>query len=189
MTLAATPLIQFGLSKIFIAKRTVSDGTVSYAVPKALPGAKTLSADPKSETSEFYFDNVLYYVLNSNSGYSGEIEVAYLPDWFKKEVYGYLEDQNKMLIEVDAPETEWALLFQVETDKKARRFIFYNVTFGKPKEEFSTKEDKVDVKTVKIPFTAKNEVLNDKTFFKAFVTPDSTKYAEFFTTTQLPKFD
>ena len=66
--------IRYGLSNVYYAVATLgTNNSATYATPVALPGAVSLSLDAEGETSNFYADNIAYYVTNSNNGYSGSL--------------------------------------------------------------------------------------------------------------------
>ena len=64
--------VKFGLSNVHIAKITEEAGVITYGTPFAMPGAKSLTADPEGETTPFYADNIKYYIATSNQGYSSK---------------------------------------------------------------------------------------------------------------------
>ena len=91
--------VKFGLSNVHIAKLTEADGVITYEVPFAMPGAKSLTADPEGEMTKFYADNIVYYIANSNQGYSGDLEIAMLIEKFFTEILGQQKDANGALFE------------------------------------------------------------------------------------------
>ena len=70
--------VKFGLNKVHWAKITAwsDDGVPTFATPVRLPGAVSLSIDANGENENFYADNSVYYVINNNAGYDGDLEVA-----------------------------------------------------------------------------------------------------------------
>ena len=70
--------VKFGLNKVHWAKILDFDeeGIPAYDIPIRLPGAVSLSIDAEGEAENFFADNGVYYVINNNSGYSGDLEVA-----------------------------------------------------------------------------------------------------------------
>jgi phi13 family phage major tail protein len=78
--------VRFGLKNCYYAKATFDeDGNVTYDTPKRLPGAVSLSLDPEGESENFYADDIVYYVLNNNAGYEGDLELALIPEEFLKD--------------------------------------------------------------------------------------------------------
>src|SRR5690606_5449509 len=104
---------------------------------------------------EFYGDNTKYFSAFANNGYSGTLEVALIPDEFKKDVLGYVEDDNGILFEdANAVPKNFALLFEFSGDKNAVRHVFYNVTANRPNQSSTTKGASIEVQTETINITA-----------------------------------
>ena len=70
--------VKFGLNKVHYAKITSYDeeGVPTFAKPVRIPGAVSLSIDAEGEASNFYADDGVYYVINNNSGYTGDLEIV-----------------------------------------------------------------------------------------------------------------
>lgn len=177
--------IKFGLSNVYYAVATIAaDGSASYGTPVKIPGAVNLSLEPQGENTPFYADNIVYYTSASNAGYEGDLEIALIPESFKKDVLGYAEDANGILYEdVDATAKNFALLFQFEGDVKAVRHVLYNCTATRPSIESETKTDSTEPTTETITVTA-TSVYNtglEKNIVKARCTKDqATQYAAWF---------
>ena len=142
--------VRFGLSDVAIAPITAE----GYGAPVPVPGAVSLTTDPDRSSEKFYADNGAYYVVVTNNGYTGELNMALVPDPVKVSIFGWEIDDNGALVEVaDAVATPFALLFKVKGDKKDRLNVFYNVTAERPKGEDKTAEDKLSVTTETMPIT------------------------------------
>ena len=127
--------VKFGLKNVHYALLTTGDdGAVSFETPVAIPGAVNLSLDAQGEPSTFYADDIAYYVTAANDGYSGTLEIALIPDSFRKDVLQDTEDQtDKVLIEnVSAESKPFALLFEFAGDQKAVRHVLYNCSATRP---------------------------------------------------------
>ena len=176
--MADTNKIRYGIKNCYYAKGTLtSTGTMTYTTPVALPGAVSLSLSPEGETSPFYADNIVYYTSVSNSGYSGSLELAKIPDDFLKDCLGYITDSNGVLLEdANAAPVHFALMFQFEGDAHAKRSVMYNCVAQRPDEAGDTKEASISPKTETINLTCTtiyNSVL-DKDLVKASCTPAQT---------------
>lgn len=172
--------VKFGLRNVHYAPLTVgSDGTLTYATPKPWPGAVNLSMDPQGEVVKFFADDGAYFVDSVNNGYEGDLETALVPDDFRKDVLGEFEDANGVLLDdCDAVAVPFALLFEFQGDKHARRHVLYNCTATRPGIGSATKEESLEVQTETTTITASPIKLPtvDRTATKATL-EDSTKQA------------
>ena len=117
--------VKFGLKNCHYAKATFDeDGNVTYDKPVRMPGAVSLSLDPEGENANFYADDVVFYVINNNSGYSGNLELALIPESFTKDILHEEEDANGVMAENNTVSYErFALLFEFSGDAKAIRHV------------------------------------------------------------------
>ena len=147
--------VKYGLKNVHYAVITETDGTVTYGTPKPIPGAVNLTLEPQGEQAEFYADDTRYFFAFANSGYSGTLEVALIPDDFKKDVLGYIEDENGVLFEdANATPKNFALLFEFSGDKNAIRHVLYNVSANRPNIAGVTKGASIEVQTETLNITA-----------------------------------
>jgi len=148
--------VRFGLKNCHYAKATFDeDGNVTYDTPKRLPGAVSLSMDPEGESENFYADDIVYYVLNNNAGYEGDLELALIPEEFLKDILHEEEDENGVLLEnANTTFDRFALLFEFTGDDHAIRHVFYCCSASRPSQEGDTKEDEKEVKTEELSLIA-----------------------------------
>lgn len=176
--MADTNKIKYGIKNVYYAVATIAaNGSATYDTPVALPGAVSISLDPQGDTSPFYADNIVYYTSIANNGYEGDLELAKIPDSFLLDVLGYVEDKNDVMFEdAGAEVVHFALIFQFEGDKHAKRHVLYNCTAARPSVSGSTKEETIEPQTETLTITA-TTVYNagyDKDIVKASVTPAET---------------
>lgn len=189
--MADTNKIKYGIKGCYYAVATIAaDGTATYTTPVALPGAVSLSLSAEGDTSPFYADNIVYYTSVANNGYSGDLELAKIPDSFLTDCLGYISDTNDVLVEdAGASPAHFALIFQFEGDAHAKRSVLYNCVATRPSVEGNTKTESIEPQTETISITATtvyNSTL-DKDIVKASVTPnESTQYNAWNTNVYIP---
>ena len=152
--------IKYNLKNVHAAKLTKSviDGVTSYtyATPQPIPGAVSISLDAEGESSPFYADGIVYFRSTANNGYSGDLEIALIPEWFRTEILKETLDSKGVLVEhSDITETEkFALLFEFDGDVNCIRHVLYNCSASRPSIESETKEDTIEPGTEKLSLTA-----------------------------------
>ena len=179
--MADTNKIKFGIKNCYYAVATISStGAATYGTPVALPGAVSISLDPQGDTNNFYADNIVYFTSVANNGYEGDLELAKVPDSFLTDCLGYIADGNDVLVEdANAVPVHFALMFQFEGDKNAKRSVLYNCVAARPTVEGSTKEDSIEPQTETISITATtvyNAVLDTDVVKASCTETESTTY-------------
>jgi phi13 family phage major tail protein len=155
--MANKPKVKFGLKNCYYALLTTgTDGSVTYATPKALKGAVSMSLSAQGDTEKFYADDVTYYTAVGNDGYEGDLELALVDDDFRVDVLGEkLDSTGKVLVENSLVEpAPFALLYEVTTDAGAAKRVFYNCTASRPAENNNTLSGSKTPSTESLTITA-----------------------------------
>ena len=134
--------VKYNLKNVHAAVLTKGDdGTFTYATPVAIPGAVSLSLDAEGDSSPFYADGIVYFRSTANNGYSGDLEIALVPEWFRTDI---LQEES----------VYFALLFEFDGDVNAIRHVLYNCTASRPSIESQTKESSIEPGTETLALTA-----------------------------------
>ena len=179
--------VKFNLWNVYYAPLlTNTTSKIEYGTPIAIPGAVSLSLDPTGENTPFYADGIEYYTISNNMGYSGDLEIALIPESFRVDILKESPDSNKVLIEnKDINVGKFALLFRFDGDIRAINHVMYNCSVSRPKIGSKTNEESKEVQTETLTISAKPLV---KGFVKA-KTGDSTPqtvYDNWFKSVYLP---
>ena len=177
--------VKYGLKNVHYAVATIDEttNTATYGTPVAWPGGVSLSLDAEGDVTKFRADNIDYYVGQSNNGYSGSLESALVPDSFKKDVLGELEDANGVWVEnAEAKTVHFALLFQFEGDQNAVRHVMYNCTASRPSVSGDTTDTSIEPQTETVDLTASpiHNASLDKDLVKARIKQDEAQYSSWF---------
>ena len=141
--------VKFNLKNVHYALLTLSAQNVpSYGKPVPVPGAVSLSLDANGEPENFYADGIVYYVINNNMGYDGDLELAMIPESFRTDVLRETLDANGVLVEnSESNLAAFALLFEFDGDQKHIRHVMYNCSASRPGIEGKTNEESREVQT------------------------------------------
>lgn len=182
--------VKFGLSNVHVAKMIKGeDGAITYDTPFKIPGAVNLSLDAEGDNEPFYADNIKYFESFANNGYSGELEIAKIPDEFLKEILGQKIDSIGGVLEnINDKITPFAFMYQIEGDVTGTRFCYYNATVSRPSTEASSTEDTKTPNTDTLSITTSaREDTGDVRYKLALSDTNKTEYNAFFNTVPEPK--
>ena len=183
--------IKYNLKNVHAAvmTTTVTNGVTSYtyASPHAIPGAVSISLDAEGDSSPFYADGIVYYRSFANNGYSGDLEIALIPEWFRTEILKETLDAKGVLVERadNTDSVKFALLFEFDGDVNSIRHVLYNCTASRPSIESETKEDTIEPGTETLSLTAdprEDGLVKSRTGD----TTDATTYANWYKAVYLP---
>lgn len=176
--------IKYGLSNVHYAKATAgTGGALTYDTPKPLLGAVAMTLDQQGEAVDEYADNILWFHMDTNNGYSGSLELEELSDDFRKDILGEVEDTDGVLWEnADAPVIEFALMFQFEVNGDptvtGKRGCLMRCTASRPSIAGSTREATVTPQHDTVNLTAMPRVSDH--MVKASCESTSDAYADWF---------
>lgn len=141
--------VTFGLEQVHIAfKDKEATEQPAWETPIPIPGAVRWTPTTQGQSTTFYADNGPYFVITTNDGYTGELEMALVPDVILARMLGWIIDDNGMLVEItDGTPEPFALLGQVQGDQRNRRFVYYNCTAQRPAKERSTQGETIEPAT------------------------------------------
>ena len=149
--------IKYNLKNVHVAKLTIkTDGIFEYATPRHIPGAVSLTLDAEGDNTPFYADGIVYFRTISNNGYTGSLEMALIPDWFREEFLQEIKDANGVLVE-NADLTDqvyFALLFEFDGDIRKIRHCMYQCSASRPSVSSQTKEASITPVTETLNLTA-----------------------------------
>jgi phi13 family phage major tail protein len=170
----------------------VTAGTTGWGVPTAIPGAVRWTPTAQGQETTFRADNGPYFVVTSNNGYTGELEMALVPDAIQAEMLGWEIDDNGALIEIaNATPKPFALMGQVEGDERNRRFVYYDSYASRPAKEQRTKGETIEPNTDVLNLTVLPIEIDGRTCVKGDLelsASNAAAYNAFFDAVYTPVF-
>lgn len=151
--------VKFNISNCHYATVSVDQttGAVTFGTPVPMPGAVSLSLDPTGEPEPFYADGIAYYMINNNQGYDGDLELALIPESFRRDILMENADTNGVLVENANSETgQFALLFEFDGDVRKIRHVLYNCSASRPSIASQTNEESKEVRTETLTIKARS---------------------------------
>lgn len=178
--------IVYGIKNVHIWPITGQDdsGKPTYGDVFAMPGATAISLDAQGSTDPFYADDTVYYQSSTNTGYSGSVTVADLPEQFHTDILKEKKDATTGLLveQADVEPAEFAMAFEFTGDAKKRRHIFYRCKATRPSIASETKQDTITPNTQELQVSAMPRLDNNQT--KASCEEGDAAYDKFMETVQ-----
>lgn len=183
--------VKFGLRNCHYAVVTettdaqTGEVTSTYGTVKAWPGAVNLTLDASGEDTPFYADDSVYATISANSGYTGSLESALIPEDIYTSVFGQTKKSNGLVVEKSSDTKEYiALLTEFQMDDSARRYCFYRCMLTRPSVTGATTEAAASpqTETVNITITPRP----DDGVVRTFADKDASVYDSFFTSVPTP---
>lgn len=188
--MATANKVHFGLKNVHYATVTYSStGVPSWTSPVHINGAVNLSLAKESSDTDFYADDIKYYHLGTNNGYTGTLEMASFPDDMRVALWGYtISSTGKLIIEdVDAQPAEFALMFEIDGDQSPERYCFFRCVASRPDVASATKADSTEVQTQSCDITVMAVVdptsaskINGKVYYRTTADTPTATYTTFF---------
>ena len=185
--------VTFGLEKVHVAFFDETSPTQpAWETPIPIPGAVRFTPTAVGESTNFYADNTLYFSYTANNGYTAEPEMANVPDAILAEMLGWEIDENGALIEVsDAIPKHFALMAQIQGDKRNRRFVFYDCVASRPAKERTTKAESITPATDVLNLTISPIEIGGRMIVRGEMElsdTNQTEFNNFFSAVYVPDF-
>lgn len=165
--------VKYGLKNVhyaLVTETVATDGSgaisSSYGTLKALAGAVSLSLSNTADKNVFRADDSDYFVSYGQGGYEGDLEVARVNESFLKDVLGYQEDDDNILVE-DASAFKtvnyFALVFEFDGDQQETKHCLYKCSASRPNLASQTtgENGQIDPQTETVTITAVPRADND----------------------------
>ena len=150
--------VHYALTNVYIAtlEMDMEAGTVTFGNPKRLLGAVSMDLSAQGDVIKLRADGMDYYVVNSNNGYQGDLNIARIPDWFRSDILGdTISATDKVLVETTTQEPKaFAMLFEFLGDVKGTRHVLYNCAASRPNIKGENKDNLKDPDTDALSLTA-----------------------------------
>lgn len=150
--------VHYDLTNVYVAPLTIDldAGTVSFGTPERMHGAISMDLAAQGDVIRLRADAMDYYVTYGNNGYSGNLNLAMVPDWFRQEYLGNtLSEKDKVLVEnAQAEHKPFAMLFEFLGDKNHRRHVLYNCTANRPNIKGENKENQKEADAESLALTS-----------------------------------
>lgn len=152
--------VKFGLKNVHVFPITSETAeTTTYGEVIPVPGAVNLSLSPEGTSENFYADDIVYFSQFANGGYSGDLEIALVPEEFEVGILGFTRDANGNILErSDARPNNFAMVFEFDGDQKKTRHLFYKMSVARPNIASSTKTDTITPATDTLTLTALSDL-------------------------------
>ena len=179
--------VKFYLKRAYYAPADIADdGTVTYQTPIRMPGAVSISFSPEGDLISLRADGCDYYTGAANNGYSGDLEMALIPDEFRVNCLGDELDGSKVLVEKATSDPKpFAFLYEFQGDREAQKHVMYLCTAKRANIEGDNPDTKTP-KTETISIKAVPREIDD--LVRCVTTSDTTKsvYDKWYESVYLP---
>ena len=188
--MATANKVHFGLKSMHYAVITYSStGVPTWGAVKAVNGSVSLNLAREGSDTDFYADDVKYFHLGGNNGYSGTLEMADFPVTMRQDLWNQtVSSTGKLLIEdISAQPAEFALMFEIDGDQAPDRYCFYRCTASRPDVASATKAESTEVQTQSCDITVMPVIdptvsspINGKVYYRTTADTPSATYTSFY---------
>lgn len=187
--------VRFGLKNTKYA--IWNSSTSEYGELKSLPWAVSLTLSTEGgDGNDFYADDgICFSFAGTNGGYSGDFELANIPDAVRADLLGEIVDVGTgiQFESTDGEAPEFALITEMQTDEGPIAYAFYNCKASRPELNANTKNDSPDVDTETLPLRIASREFTYRGVKKQFVqghiqktSENATQYTAFFASVVKP---
>lgn len=149
--------VRYGLrnTKYALWNPTLNEGAGGYDGVKDMKWAVSLTLSSEGgDGNDFYADDgICFSFAGTNGGYSGDLELANIPDSVRVDLLGEVVDEGTgvQFETTDAEPKQFALITEMQTDEGPIAYAFYNCVASRPELNANTKNDSPDVDTETLP--------------------------------------
>lgn len=181
-------LVEYGLKNVHVAPITSeTGGTTTYGVPFKMIGAVSLKKTSKSDSTNIYADDRVFFKALGAKTSEGSMEFIKLNEQFLISIMGYVKDTRGGLVEMaNSKPKSFALLFQIDGDKEERRIAYYKCTAKPINDNFSTKKEKIEDPKVEVQIEIEASA-EDYFGYSITKSAHAQTYNEFFTAVKKPE--
>lgn len=177
--------VKFGLRNVHYAVVTetadpsTGEITSTYGTVKAWPGAVSWTLDAAGEDTPFYADDSVYETLSSNTGYTGTLETALIPEDVYLNVFNQTKNDDGLVIEKASDSKKYiAIMTEFQLDESGRRYCFYRCMLTRPSVNGATTEASATPQTETVNLTISPRP--DDEVVRTFCDKDAAAYSGFF---------
>lgn len=150
--------VHYDLTNVHVAPVTFDETTheATFGAPVPLPGAISMDLSAQGNMTKLRADSMDYYRTYSNNGYSGNLNLAMVPDWFREAHLGdTISAKDKVLVEnANGENKPFALLYEFLGDSAHRRHVLYNCVANRPNIKAENKDNQRDADTESLALTS-----------------------------------
>lgn len=166
-----------------------ADGT--YETPIKVPGIVALKVKANTSSESKHADDMVWATVNSNMGFTADVQFIAVPDAIKAKMLGYEVDSNGALLgTTDGTPTHFALLAEEQSiTGNPRARVYYDCLLSVPDADMETMADKPSIKDESYSLTAVPAVIGTKKMAHAELQKSETNktaYEKFFTEVYKP---